>query len=623
LVLVLDGDGRISDYVEGDPALFAALPRLGVGKTVRHVFPAAFAGSIMEAHGRAAEGELVTSLQCNLPTKAGMRKFVVWSSQLKSSRILVHATDITDLREAEFAVHNRLMLLSSLYEYAQDFPASSDLHTLAKHMARTCVQQLFADQAWVGFIQETGDLEWLCSWPEESGEGLPKRPAPFEPKEIETTAKTRKYSVFAEDGARGIRASGLFPLVMQGRVIGFLGVASASEDFFSSVRAEFLGAYGLLAAAIMNHAQLYDDARQRLEQLDTLRRIDQDILSSFDLHSTAYPILKKTVKQLQIDAADILILNRKTQTLDYVGGIGFKLNTLHYTRLNLGESYAGQAALEKRLIYVENLNEDPQNFLRANHFREEGFHVYMGMPLISRGDVKGVLEVFQRGPLSPDRKWLRLLETISNQIGIAVDNALLLENLDRSNKELASAYNATIEGLSSALELRDHETEGHTRRVAEMTVRLAEKMGFPALELEILRQGALLHDIGKVGIPDSILLKPSALTADEWEIMKQHPIYASRVLEGIEHLRPAVDIPLYHHEKWDGSGYPKGLRADQIPLQARIFSVVDVYDALTSDRPYRSAWPTADALAYIRQQAGRHFDPKVVGTFLDLAPQFA
>ena len=623
LVLVLDGDGRISDYVESDAALLTALPRLGVGKTVRHVFPSDFAGSIMDAHARAAEGELVTSLQCSLPTKAGPRKFEVWCSQLKSSRIIVHATDITELREAEFSAHNRLMLLSSLYEYAQDFPSSVDLYALAKHMARTCVQQFCAVQAWVGLVQDSRDLNWLCSWPEEPDEGLPKTPAPFDPEQIEIAFKTKKYSLFAEDGARGIRASGLFPLVMQGRVRGFLGIASPTEDFFTSARAEFLGAYSLLAATIINHAQVYDDARQRLEQLDTLRKIDQDILSSFDLHSTAYPILKKTVKQLKIDAADILVFNPNTQTLDYVGGIGFKLNTLHYTRLSLGESYAGQAALEKRLIHVDNLDEDPQNFLRANHFVEEGFHVYWGMPLISRGEVNGVLEVFHRGPLSPGRNWLRLLETISNQIGIAVDNALLFENLDRSNRELATAYNATIEGLSSALELRDHETEGHTRRVAEMTVRLAEKMGFPAMELEVLRQGALLHDIGKVGIPDSILLKPSALTAEEWEVMKQHPVYASRVLDGIEHLRPAIDIPLCHHEKWGGSGYPKGLRADQIPLQARIFSVVDVYDALTSERPYRSAWPAADALAYIREQAGRHFDPKVVGTFLDLAPQFA
>jgi hypothetical protein len=279
--------------VEGDPALFSGLPRLSVGKTVRHVFPADFAGSIMEAHGRAAGGELVTALQCSLPTTAGMRKFVVWSSQLKSSQIIVHATDITDLREAEFSVHNRLMLLSSLYEYAQDFPASVDLNALAKHIARICVEQFFADRAWVGFVQDSHDLNWLCSWPEEPGQGLAQMPAPFNAQKIDITTKTRKYSVFAEDGARGIRASGLFPLVMQGRVGGFLGIASSSEDFFTSARGEFLGAYSLLAAAIINHAQLYDDARQRLEQLDTLRRIDQDILSSFDLHSTAYPILKK------------------------------------------------------------------------------------------------------------------------------------------------------------------------------------------------------------------------------------------------------------------------------------------------------------------------------------------
>jgi HD-GYP domain-containing protein (c-di-GMP phosphodiesterase class II) len=318
-----------------------------------------------------------------------------------------------------------------------------------------------------------------------------------------------------------------------------------------------------------------------------------------------------------------LILNPESQTLEYVGGVGFKLNTLRYTHLNLGESYAGLAAMEKRMVHVENLLEDPRNFTRANHFTEEGFHVYFGMPLISRGEVKGVLEVFQRSPLAPDRKWLRLLETISNQIGIAVDNSLLLEKLDRSNKELASAYNATIEGLSSALELRDHETDGHTRRVAEMTVRLAERMGFPTIELEVLRQGALLHDIGKVGIPDSILLKPSALTSDEWEVMKQHPLYASKVIGGIDHLKPAIDIPLYHHEKWDGTGYPKGLHKEEIPLQARIFSVVDVYDALTSNRPYRPAWPKADALSYIGSQAGQHFDPSVVDSFLGLAYEFA
>jgi HD-GYP domain-containing protein (c-di-GMP phosphodiesterase class II) len=159
--------------------------------------------------------------------------------------------------------------------------------------------------------------------------------------------------------------------------------------------------------------------------------------------------------------------------------------------------------------------------------------------------------------------------------------------------------------------------------VAEMTVRLAEKMGFPAIELEVLRQGALLYDIGKVGIPDAILLKPSALTSDEWEVMKQHPIYASKVIGGIHHLRRAIDIPLYHHDKWDGAGYPKGLHKEDIPLQARMFSVVDVYDALNTNRPYRPAWPKADALQYIGSQAGQHFDPKVVDTFLGLAYEFA
>jgi HD-GYP domain-containing protein (c-di-GMP phosphodiesterase class II) len=154
-----------------------------------------------------------------------------------------------------------------------------------------------------------------------------------------------------------------------------------------------------------------------------------------------------------------------------------------------------------------------------------------------------------------------------------------------------------------------------------MTMRLAEKMGIPAELREPIRHGSLLHDIGKMGIPDAILLKPGSLNTREWEIMKHHPIYAFNILSQIEYLKPALDIPLYHHEHWDGSGYPYGLKEDQIPLSARIFTVIDVYDALTSDRPYRMAWTKEQALEHIRLQAGRHFDPRIVRYFLELASE--
>jgi putative nucleotidyltransferase with HDIG domain len=187
--------------------------------------------------------------------------------------------------------------------------------------------------------------------------------------------------------------------------------------------------------------------------------------------------------------------------------------------------------------------------------------------------------------------------------------------------ELREAYEATIEGWSRALEFRDQETEGHCRRVTAMTVRLASDMGISGDELLNLKRGALLHDIGKMGIPDSILLKPGKLTEEERHVMEQHTIYAYQMLEPIVFLRPALDIPLYHHEKWDGTGYPYKLKGHQIPLSARIFAVIDVWDALRSDRPYRQAWSEERVTQYIIENSGSHFDPQVVKAFLAVPDQ--
>ncbi len=193
--------------------------------------------------------------------------------------------------------------------------------------------------------------------------------------------------------------------------------------------------------------------------------------------------------------------------------------------------------------------------------------------------------------------------------------------LREMHAQLLSAYEATIEGWSHAMDLRDRETEGHSRRVADLTVRLAREFGMSESELTHLRRGALLHDMGKLGIPDSILQKPGELTEDEWVIMRKHPQFAYDMLRSVEYLHPALDIPFCHHEKWDGSGYPRGLIGEEIPLAARLFAVVDVWDALTSDRSYRSAWTAEQALAYIREQSGKHFDPRVVSLFFKIVEQ--
>jgi putative nucleotidyltransferase with HDIG domain len=191
-------------------------------------------------------------------------------------------------------------------------------------------------------------------------------------------------------------------------------------------------------------------------------------------------------------------------------------------------------------------------------------------------------------------------------------------DIQASRQALEESYDATLRGWVSALDLRDHETEGHTTRVAELTLNLAHSMGISEEDLIHIRRGALLHDIGKMAVPDNILYKPGKLTEEEWQVIRQHPVHAYHFLSGIEHLQQAIVIPYCHHEKWDGSGYPRGLAGEEIPLAARIFAVVDVWDALSSDRPYRPAWPQDQVIAYLQAEKGKYFQPEIVDQFLAL-----
>jgi HD-GYP domain-containing protein (c-di-GMP phosphodiesterase class II) len=199
---------------------------------------------------------------------------------------------------------------------------------------------------------------------------------------------------------------------------------------------------------------------------------------------------------------------------------------------------------------------------------------------------------------------------------------MMFKELQRTNFELNLAYDATIEGLSRALDLRDRETEEHTQRVTDLTIKLATRLSVDPTEQVHIRRGAILHDIGKVAIPDRILFKPGPLADDEWKIMRRHPGIAVDLLSPVNYLAPALDIPHWHHEKWDGTGYPDQLSGEEIPFAARMFALVDVFDALTSDRPYRSAWSKEDTIQYIQSHSGRHFDPRLVPEFLNLVSQY-
>jgi PAS domain S-box-containing protein len=359
-------------------------------------------------------------------------------------------------------------------------------------------------------------------------------------------------------------------------------------------------------------------ARRHFERLTALRAIDSAILTSQDLRFTLSVVLDQALVTLGGDAASIYLYDPTQLFLDFVTGRGFLAGGPTPTRLRLGEGYTGLVALEGRSIIDLDLHAKQGTASPADWITNEGFQEYYGFPLIVRGQVKGVMEIYLRTPRQSEEDWIGFLETLAGQAAIAIDNAALLDDLLRTNRELTLAYDVTVEGWSRTLELRDRETKGHSARVMELTLRLAVKMGVNSEELAHIRRGALLHDIGKMGVPDSILLKPGPLTANELEIMSKHPEWAYELLRTIPFLFPALDIPMYHHEKWDGTGYPYGLKGEQIPLAARLFAVVDVWDALSFDRPYRSAWPTERIKEHIRGLSGSHFDPEVVQAFLSL-----
>ena len=411
--------------------------------------------------------------------------------------------------------------------------------------------------------------------------------------------------------------------ILKNVVVGFAGKGDG-EYTWSLVNAypEFDDSSALRQVVVMfvdiSNIKCADEKiRKHLEHLTALVEIDRAINFSFDLNLSLATLLTHVIVQLEVDAADVLLLSPVTRMLEYVAGRGFHTTAIEHVNQPVGDGYAGRAAKKRTIVHISDLTKEQDCFLRRALLDGEKFASYYGVPLIAKGQVVGVLEIFHRSRLVRDKDWLEFLKALAAQAAIAIDNVTLFNNLQHSSTELFHAYNATIEGWSHALELRDNETEGHTQRVADTTIKLARLFGLDDATLVQVRWGALLHDIGKMGIPDNILLKHDTLTEDEWLVMKKHTIFAYDMLSPIRYLRGALDIPCAHHEKWDGTGYPFGLKGEQIPLVARIFAVADVWDALRSDRFYRTSWSVKKVRKHLRSLAGTHFDPHVVKVCLD------
>lgn len=366
---------------------------------------------------------------------------------------------------------------------------------------------------------------------------------------------------------------------------------------------------------------LHHETEEHLHRVQALHTIDQAITTGQQLPSVLQVLLEQTMAQIHVDAGAVSLLSSRDRTLQVAARLGLRSDLVRPIGQIVLDPFALEALNKEQLVQIPNLASQSASLLTAGRESDEGVVGYWATPLFVKGEVRGLLEAFNRSPLEDHDHQIDFFLALGTQAAIAVDNAGLFQELQRSNAELTLSYDATIEGWSRALELRDGGTEGHSRRVTDLTLNLARRFGFSDPELAHIRRGALLHDIGKMAIPDSILLKPGPLDPSEWEIMRAHPTYALQLLSPIAFLRPALDIPYCHHEKWDGTGYPRGLKGEEIPLSSRIFAVVDVWDALSSDRSYRKAWSRKAVLDYLISQTGKHFDPQVLTLFISLVQE--
>jgi PAS domain S-box-containing protein len=529
----------------------------------------------------------------------------------------VITTDITELaqREREFqsiaAISSALRKANSTQEMFPVIVEQAQRLLLAEHAALMLLENQSGD-----LVIQTGAGKWEA-WAGTripSGQGLAHQViadgVPFF-----SNAPWSDVRLEAPEYLDGLRTLICFPLIAQDKTLGVLWIGS--QGAISPSEMGMLSALTDIAANALHRANAHEETQASIQRLQALHTIDMAITSSLDLQITLDVLLEQVITKLQITAADIFTFCPQTHTLELVSQRGFQA-PLPACEIPMGGSWAGKIVLERKRSQILDLHAAGDGALRIPALEKEQFGAYLGVPLVAKGVVKGVLEIFHREPINPDPAWLDFLEALGTQAAIAIDSSHLFYDLQRSNMELMLAYDATLEGWSRALDLRDKETEGHTQRVTSLTVELARDFGLRDTELVHVRRGALLHNIGKMGIPDGILRKPGPLTDDEWGLMRQHPVFAYDLLSPVTYLAPALHIPLCHHEYWDGSGYPRGLKGEEIPLPARIFAVIDVWDALRSDRPYRPAWSEEAALEYIQKRAEHQFDPMVVERFVNL-----
>jgi HD-GYP domain-containing protein (c-di-GMP phosphodiesterase class II) len=423
----------------------------------------------------------------------------------------------------------------------------------------------------------------------------------------------------------GLRTMVCVPMISQEQTMGILCVGCSENDRRPEMQERILKLttlVGDITASALHRASLYEESRRRVHRLTSLRNINRALSAGMERSVIVSILLDQLMLQKGVDMVDLLLLDPYTRMLRFEQRRGYGLTPASEPggglMLRLNESLAGRVVLDRRYRSEADLTTVEDGGIQRTMFLAEGMRAYLAMPLLAHGEVLGVLELLRRTAEPFEVDWLEFVESLVGQVSTALNNAELYERIQRSNLDLVQAYDAVIEAWAQAMESRAIEPPGHTRRTLKWTLAMARAFGVLDEQLPHIRRGVLLHDIGKMAIPDPIQLKPGPLTPAELSEVRRHPHFAYVWLSTVAYLQPAVDIPYCHHEWWDGSGYPRGLRGAQIPLAARIFIVADVYDVLCSDRPHRPAWTLEQAAAYIREQAGTQFDPAVVTAFIKL-----
>jgi response regulator RpfG family c-di-GMP phosphodiesterase len=517
---------------------------------------------------------------------------------------LYHTSNILgEIKPVNESIHEVLKALVDKAGYQHAFYFSYD-ETKGGLYLQDAVSQVFSKEKTPESVRtyKLGEEEGLVGLAAQTGEII----------NISNTENDFRWVDYGDN----VKSALFIPVRYESHLLGVLSLYSLNVGAFSEVDEHILTTLANNLAAAIENRSSQELIQNQFQRLSSLHKIDMAIINSTDLMVTLNLLISHVISQLQVDASAILLYNLKSQSFKYVVESGFLKNLSKSSRQD--HLLAMRAMQERKMVHIGISDQLPPSYPFQKNWDFEGFRQYWGIPIIAKGNVKGVLEVYNRSKINPNQEWIDYLETLAGQAAIAIENAEIQEGLLRSNYELNMAYDATIEGWSRAMDLRDRETEGHALRVTDLTIQLARMAGIDEDEILHIRRGSLLHDMGKLGIPDSILHKPGPLNEEEWELMRKHPVFAYEMIAPINYLKKAIDIPYCHHERWDGSGYPRGLKGEEIPLVARIFAVADVYDALTSDRPYRSAWSKEKALEYISSLRSIQFDPQVVDSFFEL-----